>query len=893
MGNRFLVFGFMIAALEMTGCKWDDGLYEKYVNEDDVITVTRCPAQCEDLSGKAYDLNPDGSCDEGMKRVSYEEGRLTRISFGDGKFLRINYNQEGQVSGVEGVIRYSDSGVEDVFVPTPDQIAMAKDAAQDALCPRDYHACQRVPGEAASFMCRATKGCSSSRPTECIFAGQEAYCADLTSDEDNCGACGVRCDLGFTCVNGVCDFYCETGLTRCNVSDNEKPEYICVDSSDVHMTGCGTCDAGYNNCDKFLYNGCETNFGDMHLQSCDACAEGYGNCDRSMANGCEIHLPSVMMNTCDECIPGYADCDNSILNGCEVKLDSINLSACQTCKEGYANCDGNWDNGCEVNLSSLNLDACGQCAAGFGNCDNNMVNGCEVKFDDVHLSSCEVCIEGYDDCDNNRANGCETRVSNDPLHCGKCETECSVAPNYFCQGSKCISSCRDGYVPVEVESHEGAPKSCVDTKNDVNFCGAQMTNCEAKVSSSANVLTALCAQGKCMIGQCKAGFAAGSGDSCTLDYNNVELSIGCGINLQNDENHCGGCNVKCGEGQECRNGYCVDACAAGLTECTIDGKSVCVDLMRSPEHCGSCETKTYKNGICVDGNKACSDGWMVCDDACVDINNDPKNCGGCGEKVPANGVCDEGNPKCAEGWKECYTDQCVNIENDKYNCGECQKTAPTNGICKDGKPNCAEGLTNCNGVCVDLTTDLNNCGECGQEVYKNGLCVNKNKVCPEGWEACDNVCTNTKVDVNNCGACGKKCGEDEYCYVGSDGKGSCYGRCLSTDIECLDGDNHKICLNKDALHIDSCVGSELKCVSGYDNCDKNIYNGCESDLSSKDSCGKCGVVCPTDAKCLDNGGTYSCSCTNSSEIICDGKCIDPETDMTYCGATAAGCTNKE
>ena len=34
------------------------------------------------------------------------------------------------------------------------------------------------------------------------------------------------------------------------------------------------------------------------------------------------------------------------------------------------------------------------------------------------------------------------------------------------------------------------------------------------------------------------------------------------------------------------------------------------------------------------------------------------------------------------------------------------------------------------------------------------------------------------------------------------------------------------------------------CNAGFDDCDANMGNGCESDLASVMSCGMCGVMCP-------------------------------------------------
>lgn len=42
-----------------------------------------------------------------------------------------------------------------------------------------------------------------------------AYCSDLESDRENCGACGVRCAAGQQCEAGACTTACAPGLTAC------------------------------------------------------------------------------------------------------------------------------------------------------------------------------------------------------------------------------------------------------------------------------------------------------------------------------------------------------------------------------------------------------------------------------------------------------------------------------------------------------------------------------------------------------------------------------------------------------------------------------------------------------------------------------------------------------
>jgi hypothetical protein len=83
----------------------------------------------------------------------------------------------------------------------------------------------------------------------CLFQGLDdcgGVCVDVTTDDRNCGACGVACEPFEACVDGACvGPPCGVGLTSCN--------RICVDLDDDpwHCGACGNscpigsyCDGG-------------------------------------------------------------------------------------------------------------------------------------------------------------------------------------------------------------------------------------------------------------------------------------------------------------------------------------------------------------------------------------------------------------------------------------------------------------------------------------------------------------------------------------------------------------------------------------------------------------------------------------------------------------------------
>ncbi|MBI5543950.1 MAG: hypothetical protein HY901_08695 [Deltaproteobacteria bacterium] len=86
-----------------------------------------------------------------------------------------------------------------------------------------------------------------------------------------------------------------------------------------------------------------------------------------------------------------------------------------------------------------------------------------------------------------------------------------------------------------------------------------------------------------------------------------------------------------------------------------------------------------------------------------------------------------------------------------------------------------------------------------------------------------------------------------------------------------------------------CVGDHCSCASGFGDCDDDLDNGCETDLSSEhDHCGGCNASCGAHAVC--SGG--QCACENQYGN-CNGGWADGcealEGSKDYCGACGAVC----
>jgi len=307
------------------------------------------------------------------------------------------------------------------------------------------------------------------------------------------------------------------------------------------------------------------------------------------------------------------------------------------------------------------------------------------------------------------------------------------------------------------------------------------------------------------------------------------------------------------------------ACATGTRrgECPA-GNSVCfgscVDLTTSTSHCGSCGTACEAGEVCSAGfcGVGCPAGQMDCGGACVDTNADPTHCGACGNACPSDQVCSAGacSSECRLGEAACGG-FCVDTSSNPEHCGDCGAACPvpagsvamcTGGICGSS---CETGFDDCdanpsNGCEVEVATDAMNCGMCGTVcpdgdggvgACSAGVC---GFTCAPGLGDCDGdlttVCeTDVTSDVGNCGMCANAC---------------------------------PAAANATATCMASACGSS--CDTGWDDCDADPTNGCETDVSDDESnCGGCGVSCDPGVMCT--GGSCGVSCyTGTARILVYG-----------------------
>ncbi len=168
------------------------------------------------------------------------------------------------------------------------------------------------------------------------------------------------------------------------------------------------------------------------------------------------------------------------------------------------------------------------------------------------------------------------------------------------------------------------------------------------------------------------------------------------------------------------------------------------------------------------------------------------------------------------------------------------------GQCPSGRGDCDGDPAN--GCEASTDSDIGNCGWCGHHcAYAHadascqaGICQLDS--CQAGWTDCDgDLASGCEADLladpTNCGSCGNGCGPYPNGSAGCDG-GSC------------------------------AIGS---CDPGWDDCNGELSDGCEMDVSSDlSNCGTCGNVCNlpnvNDQMCLEGVCTPG-SCQEDAESI--------------------------
>lgn len=247
---------------------------------------------------------------------------------------------------------------------------------------------------------------------------------------------------------------------------------------------------------------------------------------------------------------------------------------------------------------------------------------------------------------------------------------------------------------------------------------------------------------------------------------------------------------------------------------------------------------------------------------------------GCGTKLAAAdggtpAICD---PPCQAGLS-CNAGQCVPAT--------CAKT-----------PDCPAGFNCQGGFCASGVCAI----PCApDQICSTGICVNENPcgpheiVCGTGAAA---YCTNLSQDSLNCGACGQLCAQGEACA-----RGVCAPSCLQNETLCgkacadltTDGHNCGACGRACAAGQVCSAGACAASCSGVDGtvCGEKQAQYCADIYDSPFDCGGCGTTCGSGTYCTQ--GICRARCGGLASQLCDGICVDLQTDLESCGGCGHAC----
>ena len=277
------------------------------------------------------------------------------------------------------------------------------------------------------------------------------------------------------------------------------------------------------------------------------------------------------------------------------------------------------------------------------------------------------------------------------------------------------------------------------------------------------------------------------------------------------------------------------------------------------------------DGLCV---------RSVCGGVPVDMDSDNKNCGECGNECKRGTYCSRGECVCAEGFVLCGEGdgrRCIDPLTNTEFCGasgscsgnDVGKRCKEGELCLNGSCvlTCANGQIDCGGKCIKPQTDTEHCGargsclgdEAGKECAVGEMCLYGvcTVTCVSDQVNCDGKCINPQTDIEHCGAsgscsgnnAGKRCKEGEVCS-----EGECRVTCVSGQINC--GGK---CI--DPLRDNDYCGASGSCLND------EAGQKCEEGKVCSD--GVCGLTCP------------------KGQIICGDRCVDPERDNEFCGASGS------
>jgi hypothetical protein len=267
-------------------------------------------------------------------------------------------------------------------------------------------------------------------------------CADLKTDQENCGACGFSVPYGETCMNG--QFSGSSGLGNNGLSPSRSgttPAGSILTSATVSEMQ-GSCPSGRSSC-----NGtCRDLLTDAG--NCGSCGNICPSGQSCQNRRCVLTVTSApVVNTSIpititpelSCSSGQIPCGSSCV---DIFTDKKNCGVCgRSCGSQEICENARCGPACTQSGTSLCDDQCVDLDTDMNNC-GACGTECETFLPNAKGSSCmqgeciiEQCKTDYADCDGKTANGCEINLRTDAGNCGSCGAKC--ATGQVCYTKKC------------------------------------------------------------------------------------------------------------------------------------------------------------------------------------------------------------------------------------------------------------------------------------------------------------------------------------------------------------------------------------------------------------------------------------------------------------------------
>lgn len=496
------------------------------------------------------------------------------------------------------------------------------------------------------------------------------------------------------------------------------------------------------------------------------------------------------------------------------------------CKALWGNCDGNITTGCETDLNDVRT---------CGGCDNdcNMYVGLNsVEGVACVQGRCVItqCANGTVDCNSDIADGCECRRS-------------ANVQSIICMNNQCNYKCQSGYVTCSSSACDtlipnGVPATCNNTCSSLYplsvfhayytyACAEPIPLSDQQVIQTGSVVQCAGNNVSCMLYQCEPNYGDCDG---SIGLHSVALSPGeqngCETNLLGSTNNCGACGFTCDQRVEL---YKIQY---GLTSSFMENVVF------------TCSLTTPCPSVCFFPSYELTDPILtheICPSTCqagsvTSYTNSPeKGYYGC---IPHG---------CQEGFADCN----VNLVSDGcetylFNCPSCNS------------PCLARGQVTVDGASYQYGCNPNNQNECMLYQCSNGLMPSDNNV---------QQCINTSIlfytqdifatqtqSLENRLLHEKKKGFEPYIHVADIPHVVCSSeycelKCPLATADCnnniMDGCECNITQDEENhIHQGGCVihskhldsQCDIICEKGYLNCDHRIDNGCEVFTESLDKC---------------------------------------------------------